>query len=201
MFEPGDVIEYKNDGRVIPLPKTDQPRLSIVYDRSFSDENSQKMITEASSILGSNPAMQMKKAVEPVSILILTGVFIAGGIAKGFLNKIGSDAAALFIQKIKAILKRSSRPSEQLFCFQAYLDAGSMIEVEVIMTNPSDEDIDDFMTYGLEKLDQIVPKYLNTDMSLRRMVLEFKRKELILIFGVRDDAVPLFPNFTLQKDK
>ena len=95
IFEPGDSFELRNDGREIPLLRQEDGNLHIAFDRSYRDQEDQDIINEIARLFASKPQEQIKKALEPISILIIGGVFVLGGIASGFLGNVGADQRQL----------------------------------------------------------------------------------------------------------
>ncbi len=67
------------------------------------------------------------------------------------------------------------------------------INVEVILTNPQNNDINSFLKYGLKKLDEILPIYFQPEKGLKRIVMEYNDNTIIINFGVRKDCIPIFP--------
>ena len=64
----------------------------IGYDRSYRGSDVQKIIVEISRALGHKPREEIKKSLDPVSLLEILGVFVIGNFAGGFINKCGADA-------------------------------------------------------------------------------------------------------------
>jgi hypothetical protein len=146
--------------------------------------------------LGSKPQQEIKKSLEPLSILAIGGAFILGGIANGFLGKIGSDAYDSIKSKITELFQKKAKEKkhEALLVFSFLISVDEYhIEVETILTNPTSEDIDNFLKSGLHQLDSLVLEYFDKNAGLRRITTRYENKELHLIFGVRKDAVPMFP--------
>lgn len=195
VFEEGDEIKITDPSREVPIDIHDPNSLEVLYDRTYRDPESQEIIAEIASLFGSTPEERCKKSVEPLSILTIAGAFVAGAIASGFFNKLGSDA----YDALKAGLKRlfgnkKQRAKDSLLVFQFTLPVhGAMMNAEVILTNPTSEDIEAFFQNGIKLLDQVTPGYSMSQNDLRRIVFEFSGGNLHLRFGVRKDAVPLFP--------
>jgi len=199
IFEPGDIIELQNDGREIILHGKVKENLYLRYDRNYRDREDQVIINELSNLFGSEPKEEIKKSLDPISILTIGGAFVLGGIANGFLGKIGSDAYDSVKAKITKLLQKKAKKKEHepLLIFSFWVSAdGYHLEVEAILTNPTSEDIDSFFKSGLNQLDSLVSLYFDKKIGLRRIITKYENKELNLLFGVRKDAVPMF----LKKD-
>ena len=107
LWEPGDTSEVlRGDGRSIPLNVDDHLRFGVIYDRWFFDGEHQAFILDLSQLAGETPELQMKKALEPVPILMLVaGGFALGSIASGFFNQLGSDVYEALKQRLKGFFK------------------------------------------------------------------------------------------------
>lgn len=196
IFEEGDEIEVVDSSREMPLPIYDREVLQITYDRSYRDDESQLLINDISSLLGSSPQKYEKKAIEPISILIIGGFYLLGKIASGFFNKLGSDAWEALRGKLKILFeKKKNEAKENLLMFQLSISAeGLIVNTEVIITNPSDDDIDSFFEKGLSKLDQILPSVIKKYPEVKKIVFTFSDNDLSLLFSVRKDAFPISPS-------
>lgn len=197
IFEPEDSYELKDDGREIPLHRQDDSSLHIQFDRNYRDQDDQTIINELGLIFGTEPQEEIKKSLDPISILTIGGAFVLGGIANGFLGKIGSDAYDSIKSRLSRLLRKKTQEKnhESLLIFRFWVSFEEhCIEVETILTNPMYEDIDAFFESGIRQLDPLVSQYFDSKAELRRMTAEYKNNELKLMFGVRKDGVPMFPN-------
>jgi hypothetical protein len=192
IFEPGDIVPFLDDGREVPLSGVFGDQLHLVFDRTFNDEASWTAIKELSNILGNEPQIEGKKALEPISVLALAGTFALGGIAAGFLKKIGSDIADAVTGRLKRLIVRDHEDSERLFSVRIYLEHdGRPIETEVIVTNPKPEELEFLLSEGLQRLDVLTQVTLKEFPETKRMVFELKNGEITFSFGIRRDAFPL----------
>jgi len=166
----------------------------IFYNRTFEGEADQRDINEIVEALDAEATREEKRSFELLPVLKIAGKYALGAIATGFLGKIGADAYDVLKGKVEELTGRKSDESDEcLLVFNPVVEVdGRLVEVKVILTNPSDEDIEAFFDEGLRKLDQILPEHI-TDNSVKRIVYEFEGQEIELKFGVRKDAVPLDP--------
>jgi hypothetical protein len=70
---------------------------------------------------------------------------------------------------------------------------GQRCRAEVILTSPTDADIDRVLADGLRQLDLMLPPYLAQGDGRVRYVFTFVDGQVKLQFAVRRDAVPVFP--------
>ncbi len=96
---------------------------------------------------------------------------------------------------LKSIFRNKKiEEKEKLLSFEFTIEKnGNIINVEIILTNPKDEDIENFLETGLKSIDTILPKYFNSEIGLKKIVLEYSNNSVKVNFGIRKDAVPIFP--------
>ncbi len=198
VWEPGDTVRFLPDRRM-PLghPRHDQPFLR--FDRVFQGCLDPSILREFQEILGTKPEREVKKALDPLAILILGGTFIAGAIANGFIGSIGEDAYKLLKTRVQEVFRRrreagssEKEPHEALFVFKAFVkDQAGFCVVDVIITNPTDEDLERFFKHGLHRLDEELSKALEDRREIQRIVIAIEGSKFKIKFGVRSDAVPV----------
>ena len=176
----------------------------IRSDRNFRDETDKQLINEISNILqcSKQPEEEIKKALEPLSVFWICGAFVLGGISSGFFNKIGSDAFDLLKNKLATLFsKRKEGEKEKLLAFD-FTITNKKCNVEIILTNPTPDDIEKVMQEGFNRLDNILPKYFEipTEKPIRKLVFENENgKELKFKFGVRNDGIPFQVDWSIKK--
>lgn len=192
-FDGSEVEQYLEDRELVREMQLENGEVRIVSDRSFRAPEDLEDIEEISKLLGARSTEAVKKAIDPISILQLTAAFMAGGIASGFLGKLGSDAADLFKEKIKGLMRRkNNRDSDRVFRFVIQVQKdGRFLEADVFITNPTDKDIDSLLDHGLSEIDQQVSRLMNVSTQLSKLTFEYKDGNLELRFGVRKDCVPV----------
>lgn len=192
IFEDGDEIPFSE--RRLPDRKPDTEKINLIYDRSYRSEQDQIIINNIAKILDSSPKEESKKSFDVLSVLAIVGAFTAGAISSGFFNSLGADAYELLKGNIKKLLGRKGKETdERLFKFNPTIEINDrIVDVEVIMTNPSESDIDSFFDEGIKELDTVVMDYIK-DKSVKKIVFEYENKKINIRFGVRIDGVPMFP--------
>jgi hypothetical protein len=194
IFEPGEEVNSEA-GREIPLRTYSHGRVQLGFDRSYHNRESIALIGEISELLRSNPQEEGKKALEPISVLMVGVAVIFGAVATGFLNALGADAYTAVKTKLKALaVPRRGERSEQLLRFEfAVSDDTSLINVDVIFTNPTEHDVDYALGQMLEDLDELLPGIVAQSQGIKRIVFEAANDRIRLSFGVRWDALPILP--------
>ena len=167
IWEAGDAVPFLPNRRM-PLGEPDDDRPFVSFDRSLSDEATLQDLREIERLIGCHARSELKKAVDPLTVLTIGGTFVGCAIANGFLKQLGADAYKTLKEKLKGVFRRRreaamyiDNPPENLFIFKAFVqDEKGKCSVETIITNPSDEDIERFFPSGLQKLDSILPALL-----------------------------------------
>jgi hypothetical protein len=197
IFEPGENYELKNDGREIPVHVIDDDKLHIQFDRNYRGEEDQEAITAIGELFDSKPQEEIKKSLDPISILTISGAFVLGGIVNGFLGKIGSDAYDYLKGKIPGLFRRKNANQdkhEALLVFSFWVTTvPEGFEVEIILTNPSPEEIEHFFEVGMHQVDLFVSQYYSEYLDIRKMSYKYEGNTLALMHMVRKDAIPMFP--------
>jgi hypothetical protein len=192
IFKEGEEIEFKDDSRKIPIREVGD-QLCISPDRSFQNSEDQQLLQEIRNLVNGELTPQVKKAEEPISLLILAASLIVGSIASGFLSKIGEDAWDLFKAKTVELMSRKRRENKEcLLAFEFTVRKGSQpLCLETILTNPTESDLNVFLQEGLKNLDERTPEFFKRRYHLRKIVFEYKDGQLRVIYGLRKDAVPI----------
>lgn len=200
MFNDDDDLSDSNDPREIVIRAHRENGLTISHDWTHRHESDQEDIAEIAAILGNRPLYEVKKAAEPISIITIGGAFVLGGIATGFLGQIGVDAWTFIKDKLARLFSRKEhRKGEQLLVFSALVEAEEQkVEVEIVLSDPSPEQIDQFLKTGLQTIDMILPIYLRNSPDIRRLTFEASGSKLELKFAVRKDCSPLVPTLKVE---
>jgi hypothetical protein len=195
IFEGGAVPPLKNDGRTLPLRELPQDGLLLTIDRVFSDPRFAQAVNGIGEIFGTGRQYEGKKAFEPLGVLIISvGGLAVGAFATAFFSRLGTKAADAFSGYLKQLFQRKTSDEEpRLLRFEfECVHKAERFRIEVILSGPSEEDIDSFLDQGISQLDEIAPSYISLEQKVLRYVFSFRQGELNFQFAVRQDAVPLF---------
>lgn len=193
MFEEGDELELEDNGREMPIRAITDNQIHTVFDRSYQKDEEQKLIEELREKVNGNVTEESKKSVEPISVLIIAVSAAAGSFLAGLIEKAGADTWDYFKQKIVELIRRRRKVKEDhILSFQFTIRETDRYQIiEVLLTNPTDEDIKKFFENGLQLTDQLVPQIINSDTPMRKITMEYNKGQLKVLFGVRKDAVPV----------
>ena len=195
IFEKGDHPSIFIGDRTTHVHLIGEGEFEIAPDRSHRSPEDKALIGELAMMLKTRPIEQVKKAVEPISLLELGGAFIIGAVATGFFSRLGEDTYELFKTKLKSLFqKRRADQIEHLFVFQMTLiDGERRVSAEIILTDPADEEIDVFFGTGLRDIDTVFPKLLRDNPDAVRFVTEWKDSEIQPTYVVLKTGVPVMP--------
>ncbi len=201
MFEDHDDLIADDDEREIVLPKYRSHGLHITHDWAHRLHEDQEDIAAISKVFGNPPLYEVKKAADPISIITICGAFALGGIASGFLKEIGSDGWKLVKTRLAMLFARQKKDNgDRLLSFSVVLDIDSvMVEIDIIHTNPSPEEVTDFLEKGLTTVESVLPFYLQNAPDIRRLVFEAKGSDIEVKFAVRKDCRALVPSLSVQE--
>jgi hypothetical protein len=194
IFEPGDVFPAISGERSIPIHHYPPEVLQLASDYGLRATEDQEIIAEVSALLGTAPEEEFKKSLDPLTILTLGGAFVLGGIASAFLKRLGEDAYEQLKQKLAALFRRKRAAGETLLRLNFIVRCeGEDVEVDVIASAPDRPALDALLGPELRRLDELIPILSPTHDGIKRLVFEYQDGAIRLQFGVRRDAVPVYP--------
>ncbi len=194
VFEPGECVPFLDDGREAPLAGELNTPLHVVFDSSYDDTTSWAIIEEMSKLLKSVPEKDVKKSVTALSIIGIAGGFVLGEMASGFLKKFGSDGADALKEYIKKLLDQRKPSEEKMVSIKAFVEyEGRVIEAELIVINPSPEEINFLYSHGLEQFDRIVQVAIQNHPNARKLLYQLENGNITFSYAVRRDAVAILP--------
>ena len=201
LFEPDDPPGDWNGERSIPLKTHTPGKLELGFDRNYENEKDQALIEEICDVFQTRPRYEVKKALDPISILTIGGMFVLTHLASGFLEQLGSDGYHIFKNTLKKLTTmRKKEEKEKLFRFDLDLQSGSeIINVHIILTNPGVSDIDLFLTRGLSDVQDLMPIFYNRALGIKRVVFEYEGGCIKFRYALRQDGILVRPNDMLDR--
>lgn len=194
IFEPEDNFETYSSDKEIILDQTKNNTIKLKYDINYRNQIDNAIFCEIKEKTGIKNQYVAKKAYEPISVItVVAGTFIVGEIAKGFMSRFSNDTYEIFKKCLKKLLihKKENEKEKLLSIELSVLKNKQRFLIEIICTNPDDQDIDNILEEHLSKLDFIIEKHLSTDIDIRKLVYEIKNGKLKIQFAIRKDCVPL----------
>jgi hypothetical protein len=194
LFDGDSKTPTMSDSRELRIKTFDPEQILISFDRNFRGAEDQKLLSDLASSLNAKLQEEFKKALDPISVLAIGGaLFLLGGIAKGFLGKLGSDGYEVLKQALKKLFTRPKEgEKDRLLMLEFELERqGERFVVEVIASNPTPEEIDSLLGLELQRLDKLIADIFTTNTGLKKLVFELGKEGIALKFAVRRDCVPL----------
>jgi hypothetical protein len=192
IFEESDTLSTVcGDGRRIRNETENFSTFNVGYDRSFeTPEGRQLLATLALLSPESGSTAQVKKSVEHVSVLTIMVTTGAALVAKGFLGKLGQDAYAGLKKILVDYFTSRKRSQEHVLDFQFTTSLnGQTVEVHVVLTNPTQEELEMLFASGFVDVDTFLANCQGKDLA--RFVFEYKEGRLECLYILRGDCVPL----------
>ena len=187
----------KHDHREIKFRNYPATGIQLVWDHSYSDPIDQRLLRDLAD--SGSPRMMLveahKKALDPISILILGGVYVFGKIAEGMFSKIGSDTWEGFKNNLGRIINKKRVDTGEAV-LQLDFDLSTETDtynVSVFATNPKESDIDALFDRHIRQLDSLVAKTLETNREIRVIVFEYRDTRLLTKYVIRRNGVPMMP--------
>jgi hypothetical protein len=166
---------------------------TIVCDRTYRDDNDHALLDELRG-RGFRIEIEEKKAVEPLSILLIAAGAAASMFAAGFLNKMGSHAwhaLKAATQRLLATKRQQQIEYRLIFELQIHRPDGPL-SVKVILDTPTTHLLEMFWTTGLGALERkALLLAASSPADLRICVYAFTETGLVPKYAVRKDCFPL----------
>jgi hypothetical protein len=184
-----------DDGRELIAEGYPDQGLEVSYGWPHRSAQDQADIAEIARTLGNPAHYRVKKSLDPISVIVIGGSFMLSGLSMGFLNAAGADAWALVKRRLTRLTaKTKDHSGERLLVFTAVVDTDhGPVQVDTILTNPTLLDIELFLEASTRILDHDVPRLLEANPQVRKLVFESSHGDLGLKYAVRKDCVPLVP--------
>jgi hypothetical protein len=191
LYEPGDKIPLDVSRGEREIDRYEPGEVVVQYDRTYRTPEGGADVAELAKLLNARAVEESKKAFDPVSVLLI-GLKL---FAAGFLKKFGEDTYSALKERLKASFSRAKPQSQdRLLIFRCTFEKEGVSGVaEVILTNPSSEEIDSFLSGGLAQLSNSIQSTFDPTLGMRELNYEYRNGNLELKFAVRLDGVPLFP--------
>lgn len=195
IFDENDTSLSVKTGKTMIQRRVPKDKAIIHYDRNFENPEDEKNINNILESIKGHGARSVKNSLDPIAVLEIVALVGFGSIAKGFLSKVGGDSWEYVRDNIKSIFSRKKEGEKEKILSLSFRVVRNEIEfdVEVVATNPSMEEIDQLFSDGLRELDEIVLALYSEEVSLNKMVFEFKKEGMEIKYAVTQDCFPLLP--------
>lgn len=198
IFEASDNFNLlAKNGKSVKIHAEEVDNFQAFGNQAFEEDEDVAPLYQELRKLGSGDIDReyREDSVDPISLLIIgLGVFTLQGIANGFFSKLGEDLYEKLKLKLKKIFeKKSFKQKENLLQFQLFINSntGRTIEVNVVTTNPSQNDLDGFFDFVPNMLDTTLSSLPIDNLDVCRVVFSYEFTQLKLLYALRSDGVPI----------
>lgn len=198
LFERNDPPSEVDDSREMPFRDVPPGQFELYYDRTFRDEDSMHNVERVAAKLGVEAKQEHKKAADPISVLLISaGAAATMAFAKSFGETLGKAAADGVTKGLKNLFSGPARRGQGdnllVISYCCHTDH-RVVEIQVILSNPSEATIDAYFDRGVKELERIAQGHLKTSARIRRIVYEFVGENIEYRYAVRTDARPVYPD-------
>lgn len=206
IFEASDSFDLlAKNGKSVKIHAEEVGNFQASGNQIFEeDEDIAELYQELRKLGSGDPNRDYREdSVDPISLLIIGfGIFALQGIASGFFSRFGEDLYESLKLKLKKIYeKKALKQKENLLQFQLFInsDTGRTIEVNVVITNPSQNDLDGFFGSVPFMLNTTLSRLPLDDLEVCRVVFSYEFTQLKLLYALRSDGVPI-TLYHIEKD-
>lgn len=171
----------------------DDYKPTLLYDRSFLNPEDKQLISEITA-MGFESDQIIKKALEPLSSIVIYGVAIyllgraAGGFVDGFSKQLGQDTAVKLEKAIKDLLKRRKDGTRLVVLKVPIIEGDSVREIELILENTSD--IEYFFNHDLDYLSKMILEVVRSEPETVEIVIKWKGRKPSILYTIRNNGIP-----------
>lgn len=204
IYEPGDRLPPLDRGRPLQMRSYDREHLAVLYDRGLLGTEDQADIEALGRALRTVPEEEFKWSAElVVSVLVIGGTFVLATFAKEFATLLARDAYAAIKEKVSSIMQRraSEEPDRVLSLRLELVDGETTLWLDVMLTNPSAEEIDGLLDgQTLVTLQQFAEAVAALDEPPRHVALEYSASTFRILYAQRYDGVPVRLGVRISED-
>lgn len=188
IFQPNDTAQLSDDKKRMNIAVVSAEQPVVEYDLSYDQPEDITIIDEIAALIGAKTEWQIKKALEPLSVLSLAVNYFAAG----FLGKMGEDAWDALKNRLLALFarKRAENRDYLMILKITYQEEDRYLEVQTIVTNPSECDLA-FLRKRSSQIDKIALQVLRDHPYIARLVLECGHGEIEVKYCLSETAVPV----------
>jgi hypothetical protein len=193
IFEPGDRIKFGMEKRRTIVRCNVDDRIAVIDDRAFLTDEDQSVIGEIRNLLDARAETESKKALDPIAVLTIAVTIVGTKIAEGFVGQIGGDVWEAVKGKLKTLFRRPRNSPARLLNFAATVEInGERRLVEVILSDPSDADIDQLDPTIVDEAISGARAVVDSNAFLVRFVYSYSRADgLRARFAVAASGAPV----------
>lgn len=161
-------------------------------------------LREISNILGTRVSCRSSAGMLPEELPILIigiGMLPFGYIAHTISRRLGFEKIHQLKDKITALFTNQGEnlPDSLLIFDLDVIDKQKRsLLIEVIMTNPEENDIESFFSGGFGELDRILPPYYLSRLHPEKIVMNYSEGRFRVLFAIQKQGIPMIPRSVIS---
>jgi hypothetical protein len=81
-----------------------------------------------------------------------------------------------------------------LFTFGLIItDNDPQLNVQVVLSNPTESELEKFFNEGIKELDQTLPQHVQEGQGFKKIIYEYKKDNIVFKYGVLKSGIPVYP--------
>ena len=200
LFDPSFVPESGTsiDKKVAIVNKPDG-KFGIWCDMTSMAPEKAGLLLEISKILGTRISSGSSTGIlqEELPILVIgIGMLPFGYIADTISRWLGLEKITPLTGKLTRMFtaSREDQPDSLLIFDLDVTDKQKRsLVIEVIMTNPSEKDIESFFTWGIGELDRILPPFYLSRLHPKKIVMNYNDGSFKVLYAIQEQGIPMIP--------
>lgn len=189
--EKDTLLTLKGDGRTVSIRSVDDSLLfNVVFDRSYLTKEGQSFVVDLAQLASpeAKPSLEIKKSVDPISVLIIASAVVA----TGFFQRLGTDIYEEVKAKLKEWREKAPTSHEAIFDFILVSEKnGQQLEVHLLVSSPTPDDLDALFERGFDYLGPDIDSILSKEPRVSKVVLVWKSGKVQIDYILRNDGIPV----------
>lgn len=191
-LEPSDRVLAKDPALEFVPPRPERDAVTVVVGPEFMrSPESKALVTEIAEVCGHPVGFQGRRSLEPPDLVKITGLFVLGQVASGFLQQLGVDGYSKLKGAIHRLFETRHRPDGQRRLEVDLFFEKQGVEVILVQAAPTQQGIEDALGRGLTELDAILPELIAANPDVRRVVAECTEAGVRICYIVGADCLPI----------
>lgn len=200
LFDPEFLPDYRAPvNKKVALPDRPQGTSGIWCDMISMDPETTGLLLEISEILGTRIFSRSGAGISPEEffvVIIGVGDISFGYIADSFSRWLDGKKVRRVTEKFTRIYQDpANKRSDSLLIFD--LDVTDrqqrVLLIEVILTNPSGDDIESIFFGGFRELDRILPPFYLSRLRPKKIVLHYIDGRFRVLYAIEEHGIPMIP--------
>jgi hypothetical protein len=193
MFEDADLAGKAGGARRAHVHLYFGDELVLSEDRAFSNDEDLALLRELTTSLSAARKREVKKAAEAMAVLTFAFTALAGGILGGIGKKLGEAVWEQALPTLRTLLAKKRGSGINILKFSITCEIASSFRlIELVLDNPSDDDINSCREVVLQQALSAATAEIEASPFRVRFVFRYSaKKKLALLYSVAENGIPL----------